>query len=168
METVIISSVTEWCTDDLNSISALLIKVVEEGASLGFLPPLSMKDSLEYWRGVLEPNVRLWVVRDKEEIVGTIQLQLCTKQNGRHLAEIAKLMVHPKARRSGIARQLMNQAETIAKKENRSLIVLDTRLGDPSNVLYQSLGYVEAGRIPQYARSADGNLDSTVIYYKFI
>lgn len=158
--------VVEWNEADMNAISSLLIAVVENGASIGFLPPLSERDSLEYWADVISPDVFLWVAEYNGEIVGTVQLQLSTKQNGMHRAEIAKLMVHPKARRLGIARQLMDIAEKTAVQERRALIVLDTREGDPSNILYCSLGYIEAGRIPQYAKSANGQFDATVIYYK--
>ncbi len=44
--------------------------------------------------------------------------------------------------------------------------MLDTRLGDPSNDLYVSLGYQWVGQIPHYARSGSGSLDTTVLYYK--
>jgi ribosomal protein S18 acetylase RimI-like enzyme len=86
--------------------------------------------------------------------------------NGSHRAEIAKLMVHPEARRQGLGRLLMETAEARARVEQRSLLVLDTRLGDPSNQLYLSMEYIEAGRIPAYARSANGELSATVYYYK--
>ncbi|OPG17057.1 hypothetical protein B2M26_03395 [Ferroacidibacillus organovorans] len=118
--------------------------------------------------GHIEPSVRLWTADYDGEIVGTVQLHLTMKQNGAHRAEIAKLMVHPQKRRLGIARQLMDVAERAAVEAGRSLLVLDTRAGDPSNTLYRSLGFVEAGRIPQYARSADGQFDETVIYYKLL
>ncbi|GMA64184.1 GNAT family N-acetyltransferase [Alicyclobacillus fastidiosus] len=169
METELeIRQITEWDTRDMNSLSSLLIDVVEDGASIGFLTPLSEQDSLEYWKGVIAPDVRLWIAEYNGEVIGTVQLQLSTKQNGKHRAEIAKLMVHPKARRLGIARRLMGTAEDTAVQEGRSLIVLDTRAGDSSNTLYRSLGYIEAGRIPQYAKSANGQLDTTVLYYKLL
>ena len=142
--------------------------VADDGASIGFLPPLTSADARLYWEHLLEPSVRLWVTLHDDEVVGTVQLHLSIKQNGAHRAEIAKLMVHPQRRRLGIARQLMDVAERAEVEANRSLLVLDTRAGDPSNGLYRSLGFVEAGRIPQYAPSADGQLDETVIYYKFI
>ena len=163
-----IRRITEWYARDMNALSSLLIAVVEDGASIGFLPPLLEEASLEYWKEVIAPDVRLWVAEYSGEIVGTVQLQLSTKQNGMHRAEIVKLMVHAKARRLGIARQLMGTAEDTAVQEGRSLIVLDTRAGDPSNSLYRSLGYIEAGRIPQYAKSANGQLDTTVLYYKLL
>lgn len=90
------------------------------------------------------------------------------KPNAAHRAEIAKLMVSPEARRCGIARMLMETAEEAARQENRTLLVLDTREGDPSNGLYRSLGFIEVSKIPHFARSADGSLDATVLYYKEI
>lgn len=152
----------------LEQLSSLLIHVVEDGASIGFLPPLLEQDTNEYWQQVLEPGVRMWVAMRGEQVAGTVQLHLAMKANGSHRAEIAKLMVSPDIRRSGIARLLMQTAEQAAKYENRTLLVLDTRAGDPSNLLYQSLGYIEAGRIPRFARSASGQLDDTILYYKEI
>lgn len=151
---------------DQEQLAQLLIDVVADGASVGFLPPVEWADAQAYWQEVLTEGVLLWVARWQGEIVGSVQLHLCLKPNGSHRAEIAKLMVHPSARRKGIGQQLMQLAETRAVAEGRSLLVLDTRAGDPSNVLYRGLGYIEAGRIPQFARSADGHLHDTVLYYK--
>ena len=149
-------------------LSELLVAVVQDGASVGFLPPISPAEAKAYWEGALDPGVRLWIAELEGRAAGTVQLQLAMKPNGSHRAEIAKLMVHPDFRRLGLARRLMATAEETAKLEGRSLLVLDTREGDPSNDLYRSLGYSEAGRIPAYARSADGELAATVIYYKLI
>jgi ribosomal protein S18 acetylase RimI-like enzyme len=132
------------------------------------LPPLSKKEAFEYWQGVLKPDVILWIVRMNNKISGTIQLHLAMKQNATHRAEIAKLMVHSSNRRNGIARTLMTTAERRAKVEERSLLVLDTRAGDPSNFLYRSLSYIEAGSIPNYAESANGSLHATIFFYKQI
>ncbi|MFB6364073.1 GNAT family N-acetyltransferase [Paenibacillus elgii] len=152
--------------ESLEQLAELLIDTVESGASVGFLPPLSKEEAVDYWKSVLEPGVVLWAAKLGQTIVGAVQLQLAQKKNAAHRAEIAKLMVHTRSRRNGIARALMLAAEERARTENRSLLVLDTRAGDPSNLLYRSLGYVEAGRIPRYARSADGSLNDTVFYYK--
>jgi ribosomal protein S18 acetylase RimI-like enzyme len=90
------------------------------------------------------------------------------RANGLHRAEVAKLMVHRAARRRGIARALMLALEDHARRLGRTTLVLDTRQGDPSERLYQSLGYQLAGAIPEYARSADGTLDATAIYYRLL
>lgn len=152
----------------MEQLTELLIQVVEDGASIGFLPPLSKNEAMQYWQEVLSPGVILWIAVKNERIVGTVQLHLALKQNASHRAEVAKLMVHPKERKQGIARMLMQTMEERAEREARSLLVLDTRGGDPSNLLYRSLGYIEAGRIPQFARSATGELHETVFYYKKI
>lgn len=152
----------------LEQLSELLVRVVEGGASIGFLPPIDTGEAGEYWRQVIEPGVKIWIATQNDQIIGTVQLHLAGKKNASHRAEVAKLMVHPVSRRSGVARLLMNTLEEAARQEERSLLVLDTREGDPSNELYKSLGYIEAGRIPEFAQSAGGSLDATVFYYKKI
>lgn len=154
--------------DYIEELADLLIQVVEDGASIGFLPPLSHSEARDYWTNLLNRDIRLWVALLDGRVVGTVQLHLCSKPNGNHRAEIAKLMTQPQDRRKGVGRSLMRTAEEAAKSEGRKLLVLDTREGDPSNLLYRSLGYQQAGIIPSYARSANGNLDATVLYYKLL
>lgn len=150
----------------LIELSNLLIRVVEYGASVGFLPPLQLSVAKDYWVDLLNPDVKLLVAKINGDIVGSIQLHLSNKQNGGHRAEIGKLMTYPEYRRKGIGLSLMNKAEEQAKQENRSLLLLDTREGDPSNNLYKMLGYSVVGHIPNYAKSSDGDLHTTVFYYK--
>jgi GNAT superfamily N-acetyltransferase len=152
----------------LEQLSELLIGVVEDGASIGFLPPLSTDDAIEYWQEVIQPGVIVWIAVKNGKIIGTVQLHLAMKKNASHRAEVAKLMIHPSDRRNGIAKLLMQTLEETAKKVGRSLLVLDTRSGDPSNNLYVSLDYIEAGLIPKFARSSSGRLDDTIFYYKEI
>jgi ribosomal protein S18 acetylase RimI-like enzyme len=152
--------------EHLYELSELLIQVVEDGASIGILPPLTLSEAIEYWENVISPNVILFVAKINKQIVGSVQLHLCTKPNGRHRAEIVKLMIDPNWRNQVIGRSLIQKAEERAMAEGRSLLVLDTKEGDPSNYLYCLLGFYHAGSIPNYAKSADGELHSTNIYYK--
>lgn len=163
-----ISELKELTSETLQELSLLLIDSVNSGASVGFLSPLSLEDAKGYWSNVLSDEVILWIGKMDGKIIGTIQLHLCMKQNGQHRAEIAKLLVHSNARRIGIGKHLMEAAEEKAKEKQRSLITLDTRAGDVSNILYKSMKYIEAGRIPKYAESTDGILHDTIIYYKNI
>nr|WP_197088287.1 GNAT family N-acetyltransferase [Paenibacillus dauci] len=153
---------------EMDQFVDMLVAVVDDGASIGFLPPLDREEARSYWQSVIEPSTILLAARSGERITGTVQVQLCSKPNGNHRAEIAKLMVHPDYRRHGIARQLMIEAEQVARQAERSLLVLDTRDGDPSNRLYQSLGFLLAGQIPYFARSENGSLDATNLYYKVL
>lgn len=150
----------------IDELAAVLMPVVADGASIGFLAPITLEESRSYWKSVPGTGIQIFLARINGQIAGTVQLHLCMKANGQHRAEVAKLMVLPEFRRHGIARLLMAALEKAAQKEGRTLLVLDTREGDPSNHLYRSMGYLEAGRIPKFARSSEGGLDATVFYYK--
>lgn len=150
----------------------LLQDTVAGGASIGFLPPLSVKEAHQYWHTVFQ-DVRqhscvLLVARDAEHIVGSVQLALIPKPNALHRAEVQKLFVIQSQRRRGTGRALMQAIEQVAREHQRTLLVLDTRQGDSAEHLYRALGYQEAGVIPAYARNASGTLDSTVFFYKLL
>jgi GNAT superfamily N-acetyltransferase len=107
------------------------------------------------------------IARDDEHIVGTVQLELDMPPNQQHRAAVAKLLVHPAARRRGVARALMIALEEIARIEGRSLLTLDTVSGSNAERLYTSLGYITVGIIPRFARGAlTPELEGTTIMYK--
>ena len=164
---------TEAARREQAALVAILKDSVDGGASVGFLPPLDDGEAIDYWQGVLAPIEKgsrlLWIAREPDRcVVGTVQLDLESRPNGSHRAEIMKLMVHASARRRGIGRALMLAAEAEARGRGRTTLVLDTRPGDPAEKLYQSLGWTLAGIIPRYARSADGTLDPTAVYYRLL
>jgi GNAT superfamily N-acetyltransferase len=150
----------------LDNLADILIGVVEQGASVGFLPPLAREEAVRYWQGVPKPGVVLLVAERDGKIVGTAQLEMAMRANGRHRAEVNKVLVDPECQRQGIGRRLMTELEEVARREGRTLLHLDTREGDASNAVYRAAGWTEAGRIPKWARSASGTLDATVFYYK--
>lgn len=153
-------------------LASLLQAVVQTGAAVGFLPPVTDAAALDYWRSVAaavaDGSRLLWAAHWDGALAGTVQLDLSLRPNGLHRAEVMKLMVHPAQRRHGLARALMQAVEAEARRLGRTTLVLDTRQGEPSEALYQSLGWVSAGVIPDYARSADGSLHATVVYYKLL
>lgn len=154
----------------INGLVALLQDTVEGGASVGFLPPLSAKDAAAYWEQTISDlpggSRVLLVARIDQEIAGAVQLEFAMRANGLHRAEVQKLMVHRRFRQQGIGRALMAAIEEVARRSDRTLLVLDTRRGDTAEGMYLKLGYVRAGVIPHYALSASGSLDDTVIMYR--
>lgn len=154
----------------IQALSALLIQCVDDGASIGFLPPLATAQASQYWQQVntaIINNERVLIIASNEHtIVGCVQLALCSKANAQHRAEVEKLMVSPNARKQGIAKALINTLEAQARLYQRSLIVLDTRKGDAASHLYKKLFYCEAGTIPDFAINAEGSKDATVLFYK--
>jgi acetyltransferase len=156
----------------LTELSALLQDAVNGGATVGFLPPLSLAEAAAYWREVVSAvsgagRILLVAVQDGA-LVGTVQLDPAARPNGRHRAEVTKVLVHSAHRRQGVGRALMMAIEAEAGRAGRPTLVLDTRLDDAGEALYTSLGYQRAGVIPQYARSADGTLHATVLMYKLL
>jgi GNAT superfamily N-acetyltransferase len=151
----------------------VLIDAVDGGASVGFLPPLPHGEAAAYWDTVADA-VRagsrvLLVARDRQGgVAGTAQLSLEARANGRHRAEVTKVMVHRRARGRGIGGALLAALEQHAARLGRTTLVLDTRQGDPSERLYARAGWILAGTIPRYAESADGRLDASAFYYKLL
>jgi ribosomal protein S18 acetylase RimI-like enzyme len=159
-------------TVNIAKLVSLLQDAVQSGGSIGFLPPLSDSEANEYWQDVSSalkaPYRILLVATEGDEVIGTVQLDMASRANGSHRAEVCKLMVHTKHRSKGVARALMGAIEDEARKAKRTTLILDTRQGDPSEKLYTKLGYTLAGSIPQYARSVDGSLHTTVFMYKLL
>jgi GNAT superfamily N-acetyltransferase len=155
---------------DIASLAQLLIDAVESGASVGFIPPLGEAEAVDYWCGVIEAmrggsRILLAAVEDGQA-QGAVQLALETRANGNHRGELMKLLVHRRARRRGLAKALMAEAESAARRLGLTLLVMDTRKGGDAEKLCDSLGYVRFGEVPGYARSADGSLHTTVFYYR--
>src|SRR5882672_3063263 len=154
------------------SLAALLIDAVEDGASVGFLPPLAEDAARAYWSGI-KPSISaghrvLLAAFAAGDLVGSVQMDLADLPNASHRAEVMKLFVHRRARKRGIARTLMQAIEDEARQGGRRLLVLNTRLGDVAERLYAGMGYVKSGLIPRYARSASGELSTTVIMYRWL
>ena len=163
---------SDAATQALPELAALLQDAVNSGASIGFLLPITDEHAANYWQEVVEalrgPNRILLIAREDGKIVGTVQLDLASRANGSHRAEVAKLMVHTSYRKRGIGQALMNAIEHEAHLARRTTLILDTREGDSSVRLYTKLGYIRAGKIPEYARSTDGSLHTTVFMYKLL
>ncbi|MBX7222175.1 MAG: GNAT family N-acetyltransferase [Blastocatellia bacterium] len=157
---------------EIESLTELLQDAVDSGASVGFLPPLAAETARQYWLEMAEEvengSRQLWIARQDEFIVGTVQLSLVTKPNGLHRAEVQRLLVHRRARRRGLGQALMEVLEAWARAHGRTLLVLDTRQGEPSELLYRKIGYQPAGVIPQFCLSETGKLDPTVVYYRIL
>ncbi|MCA9878455.1 MAG: GNAT family N-acetyltransferase [Thermomicrobiales bacterium] len=152
--------------DELADLCEVLTACVDEGASLGFHAPLAHQAARAYWLQLPRPGVTLLVAEAEGQIGGTVQLHAAGSANGAHRGEVAKLLVHPAWRRRGVATSLMRALEALARQRGKRLLVLDIREGDPSNVVYAALGYLQGGRIPDWARDARGELTATVFWYK--
>jgi len=166
----IYSMTAEQIEAEIEALTGLIVDAVTSGASIGFMPPLIEDEAREYWSGVIDAvrdGSRVVLVATEAGVVqGSVQLGLEKRANGNHRCEAMKLFVHTRARRRGIAKQLMAEAEATAKKLGCTMMMMDTRKGGEADLMCQSLGYESYGEVPGYARSGDGELHTTVFYYR--
>jgi GNAT superfamily N-acetyltransferase len=154
---------------DLRALAQLLVNAVESGAAVSFLAPLTLERAEDWWRRAISAShsgAIFLVARDVEGIVGTVQLHPAWAPNQPHRAEIAKLLVHRRSRRTGLGTQLMQTIEDAARRAGFRLLTLDTKRGDAAEHLYRHLGWTPAGTIPGYALDPDGTPHDAVIFYK--
>lgn len=157
---------------EVREFSALLRDAVEHGASIGFTLPLTDVELADYWlkvsAEVAAGHRLLLVVRDPDgRMWGSAQLALESRSNGRHRAEVQKVIVLAAHRGKGLGAALMTRLEMEARQRNRRLLFLDTSTGAGGAVkFYEQLGYRFAGGIPHYAADPDGRLVANAIFYK--
>lgn len=155
---------------DLDALADILVDAVDSGAAVSFLAPLPRNAALAFWRESFASGSERTVVlvaRCGEEIVGTAQLQRAWAPNQPHRGEVAKVIVHRKARGRGIGIRLMRALEEAARSIGLRLLVLDTRKDSDAERLYRKLGWTHAGTIPRFALDADGKgFHDDVIFYK--
>ncbi|WP_061709152.1 GNAT family N-acetyltransferase [Pseudenterobacter timonensis] len=157
----------------LDALSAILEDCVTGGASVSFMLPFSRHTAHQFWQDMAESVSReertVLACRDAQgDYVGTVQLITSQPENQPHRADVAKLLVHSKARRQGIAMQLMQALEATARTQGKTVLVLDTATGSGAESFYQQAGWQKAGEIPRYALMPDGTMTGTSLFYKFL
>ncbi len=149
-------------------LAELLVDAVESGASVSFLPGLARPEAEAFWRRQLPlpPRGAIVIARSDDGIDGCVMLVPAWAPNQPHRGDVAKLLVHRRARRRGLGRALMAALEAHARAVGLTLLTLDTLRGDGAERLYRASGWCEAGVIPRYALDATGAPGDTVIFYK--
>src|SRR3954469_10150431 len=154
----------------LDALADVLVDCVAGGASVSFMHPFSHEDArsvFETWAAEVEGGRRMLLAAFVDGLlVGTVQVILALPPNQPHRGEITKLLVHRSARNRGIAQLLMERAESEARAEGKTLLVLDAVTGDDAERLYTRLGWTRVGVIPGYALYPDGRPCDTTFFYK--
>ena len=155
----------------IGQLADVLLDCVEGGASVSFMLPMTREKALRFWEKVADGVARgertLVVAEDEQGIVGTVQLITDMPENQPHRADVAKLLVHRRARGAGIGQRLMEAVEEAARGQGRRVLVLDTA-SDTAERLYERLGWQRVGVVPDYALMPDGALCATTFFYKHV
>ena len=156
---------------EIESLSDVLIDCVEGGASVSFMLPMTREKANAFWRGACESAARgervLLAAEDDAGIVGTVQVIFNLPENQPHRGDLAKMLVHRRARKRGIGAALLAAAERNAREAGKTLLVLDTASGAAER-LYVRQGWQLCGQIPDYALWPQGGLCATNFYFKFL
>jgi len=154
----------------ITELADVLLDCVAGGASVSFMASLTRDRAIAYWTQVADDVAAgrrlLLVASDLDGVCGTVQLHVDLPDNQPHRADVAKLLVHRRARRRGVGEALMRAAEAAAARCGRRLLVLDTVSHSPAARLYERLGWVRVGEIPGYALLPAGGLVGTTYYYR--
>ena len=154
----------------IDALADVLIDCVEGGASVSFMHPLTRDRAAAFWRrvadGVAAGQRALLVAEDRDGVCGTVQLVFDLPENQPHRADLAKMLVHRRARHRGVGAALLRAAEETARECGKTLLVLDAVTGGDAERLYERHGWVRVGAIPGYALMPRGELCSTTVFYR--
>ena len=172
MQPVRIETLASLAAAEIRGLGDVLIDCVEGGASVSFMLPMTRAKADAFWKGVGASMARgecllLASFDAAGTITGTVQVLLKQPENQPHRADIAKMLVHRRARRQGIGAQLLAAAESAAAHAGKTLLVLDTASADAER-LYARVGWQRVGEIPDYALWPQGGLAATTVFYKRI
>jgi len=130
---------------EFGGLCDVLIDCVEGGASVSFMRPMTVAKAAEFWREVAASMARgeraLLIAEDAQgAIVGTAQVIWASPENQPHRADVAKMLVHRRARRLGVGAAVLEAAERAAAEAGKSLLVLDTASADAERLYNAAAG----------------------------
>ncbi len=147
----------------------LLVDAVEGGAGVNFVWPMTRQKAERWWEGALASHARgerlIFAAEADGRLDGSVQLILAPQENQTFRADIAKLLVHRRARRQGLGAALMRAAEAEARRIGRTLLTLDTETGSAAERLYARAGWIKFGEVPGYAARADNGAPGTCSFF---
>ena len=150
------------------ALAEVLTDCVAGGASASFMADLAPADAEAFWRRQAEAGDgrAILVAEDEAGIFGVVQLVPAWPPNQPHRADVAKLLVHRRARRRGAARALIIAIEDEARAMGRWLLLLDTETGGAAERLYEGLDWTRLGVVEDFALTPDGALCATTFFFK--
>src|SRR4029079_12264194 len=111
----------------------LLVDAVQGGAGVNFIWPMTRLKAERWWDGALashERGERLIIAAEAQgRLDGSVQLIPAPQENQIFRADLAKLLVHRRARRQGLGSALMRAAEAAAREGGKTLVGLDNADG---------------------------------------
>ena len=159
IKTELLKTITKIDLADLCNITE---QAIEAGGGFGWLKVPPRETLVKYWKGVVIVKSRKLIVgRLNNAIAGTVQL-IFQPQNNEAQMDIVNISSHfvaPWARGYGLARSMIEKAETIGKDNGAQYVQLDVRETQEAAIkLFKSSGYRLWGTNPSYAHVYGKNI----------
>lgn len=153
----------------LDELAQLLLDAHASNMALGLASPLTREHARDVYRRTasrLAPGERILLgALDGDTLVGAVHLARADAENGRHRAEIQRLVVSAERRGAGVGRMLMDAAIERARELGLGLLWLMTHEGTTADEVYRRLGWTRLGVIPGYSTLPDGSFTGNAYYY---
>jgi len=155
-----------YTKDDGDGLWAILEPVVREGVSYPIDPAASREDVFAYW---LSADKTVYVVEHDGGLVGTYYLKPNSTGPAAHVAN-AGYMVHPEARRMGVARKMaIDSFERAGQAGYRAIqynLVVSTNLNAVR--LWRSVGMELVGTLPEAFCLPGGQYVDALVMYRLL
>jgi ribosomal protein S18 acetylase RimI-like enzyme len=164
-----VEKLTKLSRLDLQELCEAADDGIRAGGGFGWLKPPQRQVMENYWKGaLLVPERSVIVGRLDKVIAGSAQLVRSSRNNEAqaHSGQMTTNFVASWARGHGLARMIALAVEEEARAHGLTVLGLDVRDSQTVAVqLYQSLGYVQCGTHPRYAR-VDGQWVGGLFFWK--
>ncbi|MBL4795004.1 MAG: hypothetical protein JKY24_05790 [Pseudomonadales bacterium] len=141
----------------VSSITDLMQHISKDTPIIGFSKDISKSAIFRYIDDLNEKlmaNRNRLVTFNSERfgIIGLCTLVLNSNPNNRHIADLAKGMINPSHRGSGVLAGAFYEICIQCKKDNVDLVTLDVRANSAAQIIWQRFGFAIYGTLPDYAR----------------
>jgi len=150
-------------------VRALLNRIVLEGQTYPQAQPLSETEFAAYWmsRDAFVLRTCDMAGQKQPEILGAFYLKPNFPGRCSHICN-AGFIVQPATRGLGIGRLMGEAMLAIAPAQGYTAVMFNLvfETNTPSLKLWQSLGFIQIGRIPKAAHLADGQTVDAIMLYR--
>ncbi len=162
---------TSLDSKDLEELCQATVDAIVDGQGFNWIKPPARSTLEAYWRGVLLiPGRSVFIARLQGSVVGTVQLIAPPSNNetGAFSAEMATFFIAPWARGHGLARSLLNDVETRARRDGFTTLEVHVRSDRQAAIaLAEASGFKRWATKERYAR-IDGQYLSGHYYVKYL
>jgi ribosomal protein S18 acetylase RimI-like enzyme len=152
--------------EDDDGLWATLEPVIREGLTYPVDPAADREAVFAYW---FAPDKTVFVAEADGRITGTYYLKPNSTGPAAHVAN-AGYMVHPQARRSGVARAMVldsfDRARAAGYRAMQYNLVISTNLNAVR--LWRSVGMKVVGSLPDAFRLPDGQYVDALVMYRLL